>query len=275
MVRTVILSTFLVSQLQAQVPADLARERAQFAQWLATAPNSPMIVRGLAPIGPGIRIGPDDAEIPLSGVDAQVREANGLVTIEGTIDRRPLPRHRLTTIGGSSFFVSGSPGKTILIVYGGERKRQSPEYYPYDGTKVFIGPLHPAEGRRFPTLALDGLEVEATEVGSVIIPDSTSSARLKVYRIPDPTGEESELMIYFRDATNDKGTYPAGRFVTLIPLPDGRYRLDFNRARNPFCAYRSVYPCPAPWPGNTLTMAVEAGEKYRSTGEPVVLPATP
>jgi uncharacterized protein (DUF1684 family) len=208
-------------------------------------------------------------------MDAQVREANGLVTIEGTIARRPLPRHRLTLVERFAFFVSGPPGKSILTVYGGERKQQSPDYYPYDGTKVFAGPLHPAAPRRFPTLGLDGLEVVATEVGTVVVPDGPASARLRVYRVPDPSGEESDLMIYFRDATNDKGTYPAGRFVTLVPLPDGSYRLDFNRARNPFCAYRSVYPCPAPWPGNTLTMPMEAGEKYHGGGEPVVLPARP
>ena len=263
--KSILAFMLLVSPLQAQVPADLARERAQFAQWLATAPNSPMIVRGLAPIGPGIRIGPDDAEIPLKGIDVQVREAGGAVTIEGTIERRVLPRNRLTVVGSNAFFVTGSPGKSIITGYGGERKQQVPEYYPYDASKVFIGPLHPVEARRFPTLGLDGLEVEATEAGSVMIPDGASSTRLKVYRIPDASGEESDLMIYFRDATSGKGTYPAGRFVTLQPLPDGRYRLDLNRAQNPFCAYRSVYPCPAPWPGNTLTMAVEAGEKYHAT----------
>lgn len=275
MLRSLLIIAVLTSQLQAQVPADVARERTQFADWLATAPNSPMVVRGLSPIGPGIRIGPEDAEIPLPGVDAQVREVNGVVTIEGTIARRPLPRNRLTIVGRSSFFVSGPPGKTILTVYGGERKQQAPEYYPYDGSKVFTGSLHPVDPRRFPTLGLDGLEVEATEVGSVVIPDGGTPKRLRVYRIPDPLGEESDLMIYFRDATNERGTYPAGRFVSLLPLADGKYRLDFNRARNPFCAYRSVYPCPAPWPGNTLNMAVEAGEKYISTGEPVVLPARP
>ena len=272
MIRSLIIATLLTSQLEAQVPVDLGRERAQFANWLATAPNSPMVVRGLARIGPGIRVGPADAEIPLPGLEVQVREAAGAVTIEGTIERRVLPRNRLTIVGSSAFFLSGPPGKSIVTAYGGERKQQVPEYYPYDASKVFIGPLHPADARRFPTLALDGLEVEATEAGSVVIPDGVSSTRLRVYRISDPSGEESELMIYFRDGTSGKGTYPAGRFVTLQPLPDGTYRLDLNRAQNPFCAYRSVYPCPAPWPGNTLTMAVEAGEKYHSSEQPAPAP---
>jgi hypothetical protein len=44
----------------------------------------------------------------------------------------------------------------------------------------------------------------------------------------------------------------------------GRYRLDFNRARNPFCAYSSAYPCPAPWAGNTIPAPVMAGERYET-----------
>ena len=64
-------------------------------------------------------------------------------------------------------------------------------------------------------------------------------------------------------ATNGEGTYPAGRFVTLDPLADGRFRLDFNRARNPFCAYSSAYPCPVPWTGNRIEARIEAGEQYR------------
>jgi hypothetical protein len=252
----------LTPGLHAQVPADLARERARFAEFLATAPNSPMAARGLAAIGPGIRLGPADAEIPLAGVDARISEAGGTVTLEGSLGRRVLPRNRLTTIEAISVFVSGPAGKSIVTVYGGDRKQQTPTYYRYDPSKIFLGPLHPVEPRRFPTLALDGLEVEATEVGSVVIPDGSGSTRLRVYRIPDASGEESELMIYFRDGTSGRGSYPAGRFVALQPVEDGKYRLDLNRAQNPFCAYRSVYPCPAPWPGNTLTMAVEAGEQY-------------
>lgn len=265
MLRSLLLITVVAGQLEAQVPADVARERSGFAEWLATAPNSPMLVRGLAAIGPGIRIGPAEAEIPLPGEDAGVRESGGAVILEGSLGQRTLPRNRLTTLGPVSLFLSGAPGKSIVTVYGGERKQQTPDYYPYDPAKVFVGPLHPVEPRRFPTLALDGLEVEATEVGSVVVPDGASSVRLRVYRIPDASGEESELMIYFRDATSGKGSYPAGRFVSLQPLPDGKYRLDLNRAQNPFCAYRSAFPCPAPWPGNTLTTAVEAGEKYHGS----------
>jgi hypothetical protein len=124
----------------------------------------------------------------------------------------------------------------------------------------------PERPARVRVLALDGVHTEAMEAGTVSVPIGGKTARLRVRRIPTGLGDESELEIYFRDATNGDGTYPAGRFVALVPLPDGRYRLDFNRARNPFCAYSSAFPCPAPWRGNTVEAKVEAGERYLGGG---------
>jgi uncharacterized protein (DUF1684 family) len=74
--------------------------------------------------------------------------------------------------------------------------------------------------------------------------------------------DEAEMQVFFRDSTNGRGSYPAGRFVTLDPAGSGRYRLDLNRARNPFCAYNTVFPCPPPWPGNSIPAAIAAGERY-------------
>jgi uncharacterized protein (DUF1684 family) len=119
--------------------------------------------------------------------------------------------------------------------------------------------------RQIRVLASDGIEVEATEIGSVAVPFGGRTL-LRVLRIPFAGGDESDLEIYFRDESNGDGTYPAGRFVSLLPLSNGRFRLDFNRARNPFCAYSSVYPCPAPWRGNTLPAAIRAGERYSGGG---------
>jgi uncharacterized protein (DUF1684 family) len=132
---------------------------------------------------------------------------------------------------------------------------------------VFTGPLAPAErAGRVHVLGVDGIEVEAAEAGSVLVPVGGERVRLRVLRLPLAGGEESELEIYFRDGTNGHGSYPAGRFVALVPESDGRYRLDFNRARNPFCAYSSAYPCPAPWRGNTIAAPIAAGERYEGGG---------
>jgi hypothetical protein len=99
-----------------------------------------------------------------------------------------------------------------------------------------------------------------------VIPIDGRPVRLRVRRIPTGIEEESELEVYFRDGTNGQGSYPAGRFLSLVPAGEGRYRLDFNRARNPFCAYSSAFPCPAPWRGNSIPAKVEAGERYLGGG---------
>lgn len=273
MSRMLVLLALLSQAVNAQVPAPLAQERSDFAHWLATAPNSPLVARAFAPVGDGIRIGPREAEVPFPGVEARITERSGSMSIGGSLGERTLPRNRLVTVAPLSLFISGRPGHSVVTVFGGVRADKTPAYYPYDGTRVFTGPMSAGDPHTVRILTIDGLETDATEVGSVAIPDGPSATRLRVYRVTDPGSEEEELMIYFRDGTSGKGSYPAGRFVTLEPVENGAYRLDFNRARNPFCAYSSAYPCPAPWPGNTLASSIEAGEEYHgSVPSPAVKP---
>jgi hypothetical protein len=78
-----------------------------------------------------------------------------------------------------------------------------------------------------------------------------------------PLGAPGEgLFIIFADATSGEETYGAGRFLSA-PAPDaaGRVTLDFNRAINPPCAFSPYATCPLPPAGNTLAVAVRAGEK--------------
>lgn len=251
--------------LSAQAPDRLKTERAEYAEWLANAPNSPYAAVARTAIGDGIMLGPESSDIPLEGLEQPVRvvEDGAVARLKGAGQDRMLPRNRRIGVERYQFMISGEPGRTVLTVYGKVSGAESPGYYPWSSNLIYTGPLVPAsEPVRHRILTLDGLEVEATEAGEVRIPVGDSVHVLKVYRVPVPGTGERELTIYFRDATNGAGTYPAGRFVILDPAGGGRFRLDFNRARNPFCAYSSVYACPAPWPGNTLPYPVEAGERY-------------
>ena len=248
-------------------PADLARERADYAAWLAVAPESPYAAVARLPIGAGLRLGPTDADIPLDGVaEHRVTEAGGRIWLSGPDGTHVLARGRPVRLGDFTLVGDGAPERGVVTLFGGGTRRR-PDYFPYDSALVFEGTLAPPERpARVRVLAVDGIELEAVEAGWVTVPVAGTRTRLRVRRIPTPGGEESELEIYFRDGSNGDGSYPAGRFVSLIPIGAARYRLDFNRARNPFCAYSTAYPCPAPWPGNAIGAEVRAGERYLGGG---------
>ena len=76
--------------------------------------------------------------------------------------------------------------------------------------------------------------------------------------------KEEGLFVPFRDATSDKETYGAGRYLHIgfyDKLPDGKWVIDFNMAYNPYCAYTVGFSCPFTPPENWLEVPIIAGEK--------------
>ncbi|MFD1656794.1 DUF1684 domain-containing protein [Streptomyces caeni] len=72
---------------------------------------------------------------------------------------------------------------------------------------------------------------------------------------------DGSLWAVFADATSG---YTSHRFRFLRPpAPDavGDTTVDFNRALLPPCAFADHFHCPLPPPGNTLGLAIEAGER--------------
>lgn len=264
-----LLLTLAAAPAAAQLPADLGRERQAYVAWLTTAALSPYAAVALQSIGAGLVLGPETGDIPLAGlVRTELREARGAVTLRAAGREVSVPRGRPVPLDSTRrLVVNGAPGRTVAIVYGPLRPAPAPAWFDYDPALVLTVELEPPERRgRFRILGPDGLETEAAEAGFVAVRAGGSAGRLRAYRVGAEDDDEAELLIFFRDATNRHGSYPAGRFVELIPLGGRRYRLDFNRARNPFCAYSTVFPCPAPWPGNQLAAALAAGEKYAGGG---------
>ena len=272
-VLAVVLASSLSPRLVAQSAGDVARERKSYLIWLKTAPNSPLAALAQQKVGEGLRLGPDDADIPLSGMDEhRVAPSGAGVALAGPEGKRTVARGGPHRIGKYALYLTGRGPGTVLTVFANTVGKEPPGYYDYNSSLVFTGPLIRTKSpQTVPVLGSDGIEAEATEVGTFAVPLGGGST-LRVLRIPVAGGDESELEIFFRDGTNGDGTYPAGRFVSLHPLPSGEFRLDLNRARNPFCAYSSVYPCPAPWRGNTIAIPVRAGERYGGGGLDVGAP---
>jgi uncharacterized protein len=274
MAAALLVASVHIPPASAQAAAEAARERADFAAWLASAPTSPLAAIAQQPIGTGLRLGPPDADVPLAGVsEHRLVQLGGAVRLEGGDGGRTVPRGIPVRLGRFTLVADGPAGRTVLTVFGPHASAKRPAYFDPNPALVYLGPLSPpARPGAVRVLGIDGIEVEAAEAGSVIVPVGRERVRLRVLRLPTAGGEESELEIFFRDGSNGRGTYPAGRFVSLIPTGDGRYRLDFNRARNPFCAYSSAYPCPAPWPGNTISSPVTAGERYEGADSAAATP---
>ena len=82
----------------------------------------------------------------------------------------------------------------------------------------------------------------------------------KKYRL-QPVVEGEKLFIIFRDQTSRSETYGAGRFLYAEKPVDGKVILDFNKAKNPPCAYTAFATCPLPPQQNRLSVAIKAGEK--------------
>lgn len=75
--------------------------------------------------------------------------------------------------------------------------------------------------------------------------------------------EEANYLLPFTDNTNGKDTYGGGRYVNIAKddLNDDKISIDFNKARNFYCAYTETYICPIPPKENFINTQVNVGEK--------------
>lgn len=79
---------------------------------------------------------------------------------------------------------------------------------------------------------------------------------------PKSEAYRSLLFIPFRDLSNGRETYGAGRYMDIKAPAGDEVTLNFNLAYNPSCAYGSdKYSCPLPPKENFLQVEIRAGEK--------------
>ena len=72
---------------------------------------------------------------------------------------------------------------------------------------------------------------------------------------------EHGFFIPFVDSQAGVDTYGAGRYLDPELNEEGKLKVDFNSAYNPYCAYNEMYSCPIPPAENRLSVAIKAGEK--------------
>jgi hypothetical protein len=102
--------------------------------------------------------------------------------------------------------------------------------------------------------------------GVVTIPFADRPRHLEIYWME---GYAGGLFLPFRDATNGRETYGAGRYLLdAAKSADlgrgsraGSLVLDFNFAFQPSCAFDPKWACPLAPPANRLDLAIRAGER--------------
>ena len=127
-----------------------------------------------------------------------------------------------------------------------------------DSVSTGSGPL------ALPTSA--GGTMEFRRIGWIEVPFPAGTRRLAVYWM---AGYAGGLFVPFRDATNGRETYGAGRYLLdgakSADLGGDPVRstlvLDFNFSYHPSCAFDPKWACPLAPPENRIDIRVEAGER--------------
>jgi uncharacterized protein (DUF1684 family) len=145
------------------------------------------------------------------------------------------------------------------------------DHFEYDPALRFTLPLEAAPPPEPGAFALElpnsGADTLAfSRVGRVEIPFPEGLRRLSVFWM---AGYAGGLFIPFRDGTNGRETYGAGRYlVDAAKSADlggdpvaGTLILDFNFAYQPSCAFDPRWACPLAPPENRLDLAIRAGER--------------
>jgi uncharacterized protein (DUF1684 family) len=122
----------------------------------------------------------------------------------------------------------------------------------------------PAAANELPVSA--GGTMSFTRIGHVEIPFAEGPRRLGVFWM---AGYAGGLFIPFRDATNGRETYAAGRYLVDAAksadlgagATDDSLILDFNFAYQPSCAFDPKWACPLAPPENRLDIPIRAGER--------------
>jgi uncharacterized protein (DUF1684 family) len=110
-----------------------------------------------------------------------------------------------------------------------------------------------------------GEALDFQRIGWLDVPFGAGTRTLALYWM---AGYSGGLFLPFRDATNGRETYAAGRYLLdtaksadLGVDGEGRVILDFNFAFHPSCAFDPIWSCPLAPPENRLDLPIEAGER--------------
>ncbi|MEV3854601.1 DUF1684 domain-containing protein [Streptomyces sp. NPDC050095] len=187
------------------------------------------------------------------GGDALVHTLDGQETRLGADASVPLGERRLVVIVREGLwavrdFDPAAPTRTAFTGI---------DLTPYDARFSVEGRFTAYDtAREIRVETADGIERGLGLAGELTFTLDGQEHTLKVTRFAD-----GRLWAVFADATSGSGTFRFRFLYAQAPDADGRTTVDLNRAVLPNCAFADHFICPFPPPGNTLPVAIEAGER--------------
>ena len=131
-------------------------------------------------------------------------------------------------------------------------------YYPLDPSYRFVARLDvKGAGAELEFPDTQGNMRRYTVAGKLHLEKDGRGFTLTVLR----SRPADSLFLPFQDATTGTETYHVGRYVEVSPGPEGTLIVDFNTAKNPYCAYHEGWACPLVPPENRVPVAIRAGER--------------
>lgn len=211
----------------------------------------------------------EDARRP--GASVRFESAPGvLVTLAGApVAPRPLRTDKagspdVLAFGARRFFVIERSGRLAVRL----RDLQAPARAAFRGLRWF--PVDPAfrvtalfrahpEPRAVPVPNVLGLRETMTSPG--VVEWSWQGQTLRLLALVEED-EPDQLFFIFRDRTNGRDTYGAGRFLyARKPSVANEVILDFNQAYTPPCGFSRFATCPLAPEENRLPVRITAGER--------------
>lgn len=233
-------------------------------QWITGDPEAPgqpvWGVPGLWSPLPAGRSGLKVTATAADGITVDGVLVDGEAIVRGKDDPQPSAVVFSDTVTG--FVIASEDGDYALRVWDADsediQRFGSIDAFDFDPAWIIRATFTPIEGGK--TVGFEHLKDEG-KTRDLVVPGEITFTKDGVDYNLAAFKSGRALQLVFADATNGDSTYSVGRFLFVVPNPDGTVTLDFNLAVLPPCAFSYNFNCPLPPAQNRFAVPIEAGEK--------------
>lgn len=138
-------------------------------------------------------------------------------------------------------------------------------YFEIDTNFIFKAAFKKEKGKKFKMPMSKERIVYYRKYGTLTFTKNDTVSVLTVYENLSLKGikeYENYLFLPFTDKTSGHTSYGGGRYLDVTKSENVVWKIDFNSAYHPYCAYSERYSCPLVPSENKILVEIKAGECY-------------